>query len=449
MAGSIRSRVASLGVVSFLFLTTACSGGGPKGPTPTVNGVVSFDVNQVRGHDFPPPKADPATVCGSDTAQYALELLSTPPQDAKVNNEWAPIIPAPLPGGTSRQGFGGASMPAQGVVGPPKVNTSSFFAGDLPFTHPFESDYTTNIQLDPPFKGLAQTQVATDIPKGSIHSELPRGLFPNDPDGNLSGFLPQQGDRIATTGQWILDCGHADYHSELHNMEFLAFGHAEGSETVAHAFAEPYDVTNLFVMDPSLVTDFSDDSRFTESVSQPFGPYLYNELVGIATAAIQTEHPFAHNLIMPTPTQWPPWYVCAPPGSSGSLDYSSHFTTRPGVSVAATPYPDVGCVRFQATADSSFGPYEPQLNSCPISWTDLLQAASTAGLGGLDFVKAIRDRTPPAFRSTLIPVVKRGPSFDCFEPFKVPPAGGSSGEQTFTDGSQPFPFYGDITVTQK
>jgi hypothetical protein len=46
-------------------------------------------------------------------------------------------------------------------------------------------------------------------------------------------------------------------------------------------------------------------------------------------------------------------------------------------------------------------------------------------------------------------VVKRGPSFDCFDPFKVPPAGGSSGQESFTDGSQPFPFYGDITVTRK
>ena len=405
MAGSIRTRVSSLALLSLLLLAAACSGGGSNGPTPTVNGLVSFDVSQVLNQDFPPPKADPATVCGSDKAQYALKLLSTPPQDAKVNNEWAPVIAAPLPGGTSRQGFAGASMPAQGMVGPPKVNTSSFFAGDLPFTHPFESDYTVNIQLDAPFKGLAQSQVTTEIPKGAIHSELPRGLFPNDPNGNLSGFLPQQGDRIATTGKWVLDCGHGDYHSELHNMEFLAFGHAQGSETVAHAFAEPYHVTNLFVTDPALVTDFSEDSRFTEGVSQPFGPYLFNELVGIATGEIQTEHPFAHNLLMPTPTQWAPWYVCAPPGSSGSLQYSSHFTTRPGVSVAATPFPDVGCVRFQATADSSFAPEEPNLESCPISWTDLLQAAFTAGLGGLDLVKAIREKTPPAFRSTLIPVV--------------------------------------------
>ena len=42
---------------------------------------------------------------------------------------------------------------------------------------------------------------------------------------------------------------------------FLAFGHAQGSETVAHAFAEPYDVTNLFVDDPALVTNFADNSR--------------------------------------------------------------------------------------------------------------------------------------------------------------------------------------------
>jgi hypothetical protein len=448
MVGSIRIRMTSLGVLFVLVLGVACSGGGSNGPAPAVTGVVSFDVNQVRGHEFPPPHADPATVCGSDKAQYALELLNTPPQDAKVNNEWAPVIAAPLPGGTSRQGFGGASMPAQGVVGPPSVNTSSFFAGDLPFTHPFASDYTTNIQLDPPFEGLAQRRVATDIPKGAIHSELPRGLFPNDPNGNLSSFLPQQGDRIATTGKWVLDCGHADYHTELHNMQFLAFGHARGSETVAHAFAEPYDVTNLFVMDPGLVTDFADDSRFTAGVSQAFGPYLYNELVGIATGAIETEHTFAHNLIMPTPTDWPAWYVCAPSGSSGSLQYSYHFTTRPGVSVAATPYPDVGCVRFQPTASSSFAPEEPHVHSCPISWTDLLQAASTAGLGGLDFVKAIEERTPPAFRSTLIPVVKRGPSFDCFKPFSVPPPGGSSGQPSFTDGAQPFPFYGEITVSR-
>jgi hypothetical protein len=71
MAGSIRSRVTSAGVLSPLLLTAACSGGGSNGSTPTVNGLVSIDVNQVRGHDFPPPKTHHATVCGSDTAQYA------------------------------------------------------------------------------------------------------------------------------------------------------------------------------------------------------------------------------------------------------------------------------------------------------------------------------------------------------------------------------------------
>src|SRR5205823_9665517 len=138
--------------------------------------------------------------------------------------------------------------------------------------------------------------------------------------------------------------------------------------------------------------NFAGDSRFTDAVSKPFGPFLYDELVGIATGSIQTEHPYAHNLVTPAPTQWPPWFVCAPPGSQGSLTYSARFTARPGVEVAATSYPDIGCVKFVATATATFVPQEPKLRSCPISWDALSVAASAAGLGNLNLLKAVRER---------------------------------------------------------
>jgi hypothetical protein len=344
-------------------------------------------------------------------------------------------------------------MPAEGVVSDGHIDAEGgFFAGDLPFTHPFGKDSTTDIVLDRPFAGLAQKlgSAPNDIPDGSIHSELPLGLFPQDGHGSiLPGFLSPDGDRIATSGTWVVDCGHPDYHTEIHDMNFLAFGHSEGDRTVAHAFAVPYDVTNLFTTHASLVTRFSSPTRLGPPVSQPIGPFLFNLLQGIATGKVHSDHLFEHNVVVPTEPMWPSWYVCAPPSARGSLGFSYRFTVRPGIAVTAKPNDDLGCVRFEAVATGSFRPAPITVRSCPLSWSSLERVAAEAGLGQFDVQGAIASQVPATFRDALRPVIRHSPVFDCFRPFSVAPPGGSSARSLLTDDAQPFPFYGEVTVTRK
>lgn len=88
----------------------------------------------------------------------------------------------------------------------------------------------------------------------------------------------------------------------------MSFGHEEGNTTVVHAFADPYDETQLF---------------------------------------------------NPTPR-------CAPGGTSGKLSVDYHFTTRPGVKITERAVDDIGCAQFTATVGSS---YVPQTWSPRAAWS--------------------------------------------------------------------------------
>ena len=57
--------------------------------------------------------------------------------------------------------------------------------------------------------------------------------------GLESGYIPHEGDRIAMRGRWIIDCGHNDFHAELHPITFMAFGHEEGNKTVVQCWPTP------------------------------------------------------------------------------------------------------------------------------------------------------------------------------------------------------------------
>jgi hypothetical protein len=69
--------------------------------------------------------------------------------------------------------------------------------------------------------------------QGSQENEIEQWLIPG-------GYRPEPGDRISMTGRWVVDCGHDDWHTELHPYESFVSSHAQrkssaigGTEIVA------------------------------------------------------------------------------------------------------------------------------------------------------------------------------------------------------------------------
>jgi hypothetical protein len=428
--------------IAVVVVGAACSTT-PGQPAPKVGGIVSFDENATSLANGTIPKADPYFACGSTTEGFGTELLSTSPNLAHVRDEWGDVIP-------------GQQMYEVGTVRNPVVG----HGGDLPFTHPFGDDLTFDLKLDQPYAPLSQTvgtaQAGADadlnsIAAGSLHTEIPEGLLPQGTDGSIQpDFVVKDGDRVAAYGPWIVDCGHTDFHTEIHPTNFVAFGQSSGSTTTAQAVYNPYTVTQLFNPKLDLLTDFSNDKRFSDPLTQAFPKYVYGAILRLAGAGpggvCCADQLQAHMLIDANRTPGSvSWYVCAPQGTSGALSYSYKFTVRPGVSISATPDEGLGCVKMTATIGRSYAPMVPDRRDCSLSWDVLTQQASAAVGSPLD-VKAAIEALAPA---SLISKVEQSPIIDCYQMPADPPPGGDSGQKTFVSNSQPFPFYGVVEVSRK
>jgi hypothetical protein len=435
---SARRTAGRLVVLSVAVVAVAAScSSGPSTPAPKVQGVIGFDENAASVANFPVPKADAFFNCGSTTAGFGTELLQTSsPQLAHVRYEWGDIIPG-------KQMYE-AGTAASTVVG---------HGGDLPFTHPFGDDMTFNLQLDAPYAPLAQKvgPDPNDIPAGSVHTEIPEGLLPKGADGQPQpDFIVKDGDRVAAYGPWILDCGHTDFHTEIHPTSFVAFGRADGTTTTAQAVFNPYIVTQLFNPTSSVVADFGNTARFSDALTQAFPKYLYQEILRLAGAGPGTvccaDQLEAHVLVDANRTPSTiDWYVCAPGGGSGTLSYTSKFTVRPGVTIAAAPDQDLGCVKMTATIGKDYAPMDPPRQDCALSWDTLTQQASEAVGDELDVKAAIESLVP----ASLVPKVEKPPIIDCYQLPVDPPPGGDQGQSVFASDAQPFPFYGTVQVSRK
>lgn len=83
--------------------------------------------------------------------------------------------------------------------------------GYLQLGNPLQMDPRDNGNFDPEHSG-------------SLENEIEQWLLPTD-------FRPEPGDRIYMTGRWIVDCGHADWHGELHPIESYVASHIERVDT--------------------------------------------------------------------------------------------------------------------------------------------------------------------------------------------------------------------------
>jgi hypothetical protein len=351
---------------------------------------------------IPPVPANPLEqvkeVCGSETGVYGSELLSgTPPSEIKVKNEWADIV-------------AGKDMMVSG-----KITHVEFSGGDLSFDHPFSTDFTFDVRLDEPYWPLAR-ELGPGASEGAgeheLHMELevgqllhalaqlkgpaegePWGLLPSEQTEPLTptldmqahenleaAYIPKEGDRIAARGRWIIDCGHNDFHSELHPITFMAFGHAVGPKaTVVHVLSNPYRVTQLYGFGTVDVNSSSPKGTpFPQALEETITSVTQRSIAGVPAAIAL---PTGIERTQPSTT---PWIVCPPTGNGNHERYD--FVTRKGVSISVKPLKATSCAIASATVGSTqgdFGNYtalQAPSRSCALPYP-LVNAEVAGGLG--------------------------------------------------------------------
>jgi hypothetical protein len=109
--------------------------------------------------------------------------------------------------------------------------------GVLEAVHALCNDWITFLTPDPEYR-FALTRELHPEPGG----DAGRGNFTGELQGNLeneieqwlvpTGYRPEPGDRLHLTGRWVIDCGHSDWHGELHPVESYVSSHLLGDSTV-------------------------------------------------------------------------------------------------------------------------------------------------------------------------------------------------------------------------
>ena len=385
------------------------------------------------------PTRNPAKTCGSATDGYLAELIHVSPQNAKVKDHWADVVP-------------GKDMMAAGVI-----EESSLGTGDLPFDHTFGSDLNFNLKLDDPYARLGQGGDGGD---GTVHVELSEGLLPhttaaNGPakgmewqalsDGarqNLTdGFVPQNGDRAVVMGRWILDCGHAPGGTEIHPVTFMAFGHTEGDVTTVHFLSNPYRDTQRYNADLTIRNHVNDPARLKLATTYPFPQGLVAEVVRVIQG--KDDHLIAPELLEANRQDAKPWTVCAPDSAQGQYpSWQAHASIRSKVYFSIDPVPNSRCVSITSTRQAGYVAPNPRSRLCDNPWDWLnTQAAGEAGVPNLDVQQLIKDQVPQQYW----PAIDKTPESACWDPLVGAPITALD-NQVVVDDAQAFPFYGEIQV---
>jgi hypothetical protein len=320
------------------------------------------------------------------------ELAHVSILEAKVRRHWAAFI-------RTDGGLAAKQMEASGTLA-----NLSIGGTDVPFDHPFGGDMSFDEHVDAPYASLSQNLGPNSggNPAAVVHDELMTGLLPH-PSGTADvrdgtswpryalstgqdispGFTPQSGDRVAVMGSWVVDCGHTDFHSEMHSITFMAYGHRQGAATIAHAFYNPYEVAQVFNPDSSLAGRVTDPARLHSASTQDLPSYMVNEMLRLAGGT--DRQPIAPVMLEPNTQSPTPFTVCAPSGTGGTkLSVSYDFSVHPGATVRVRSDPSDGCAVVTMTLGAGYRPVDaPGGVLCPTDWTWLsahaFSEASTFG----------------------------------------------------------------------
>ncbi len=422
---------------------------------------LSWDEPAAVGFNGDLPAADPVTVCGASDRRFLGELLQGSPLDYKIPKRLADIRTSPSP------------VAVSGTVQDPTLG-----AGDFPFDHTMGSDFNMDVRLDEPFIGVGQESAK---PIETVHVELAEGQLPHlaaspAPDQQdwrdmteaarenfQEGFLPQDGDRVLVMGNWVVDCGHTNFQTEIHPITFMAVARTEGDATVVHTFYNPWRETQLYNPDPSKVIDFERADRMSDPSSKPFPASLIDSILrmgDVGPAPLTSADSLSSWAVLePNTTSPVDWQVCAPDGT-GSTEVGAALLTRPGAEVTISP-PSEGCVTVASSVDGVV-PGAPSPRTCVTPW-DFLSEVATEEAGGEENRSADEGSTgsdasdaPIDLKAELSRFIGEenrakldvDPVMNCYEPLAGPDLGQArpSEVDVRSDPDILMPLYGTIVV---
>ena len=234
-----------------------------------------------------------------------------------------------------------------------------------------------------PAEGQPWDLLESEVVEREEKGEPTRTLLDDAEFGLQSGYIPQEGDRIAMRGRWLIDCGHPDYHAELHPITFMAFGHEEGKKTVVHVLANGYRVTQLYgagieELNPPTPKGKTLPTGFEEAVNQVVkqslfleGPHPLKLLVGLEKTLPSTA----------------PFKVCAPESDSGKQVTAYSFVKRGGVAIKVMRPYNQRCATITATiSPEHYKVFKPHARECELPWKGI--SLSIAGALGISEVKS-------------------------------------------------------------
>ena len=340
---------------------------------------------------------------------------------------------------------------------------------DVPFTHPFGKDFEFFIAPDPQYVNLlalnnlgesihidpeyhqayVAAQAIDPAAAGVLGVEVDSGLVP--PAYRTKG----NGERVVVFGRLISDCGHTDFHSEIHPP--LLMGRAEATST---------DSTRATVIGcPFLVSQDFGDGALRKHLLTELGKCLgepglcHDPVLGLPLppgipCSTQIE---AHPRILTTPFTGHlmlPFVVRPPSGRKSATDalvVSFHFTVRSGVTVLVAPYGAGGEEGVNITVSLDSSQYKsaalPPRHDVTIAYGDLgTELASWAG----PLLTILRTLPNPVLDSGIKTDQYDNPNAASVHDNEVttaPLAQLGPGPHFTRDDSQPFPVYGWLSLT--
>ncbi len=313
----------------------------PAAPSPTGGPPSTILQTTYENEPYPPAQTDP------DWAQK-LTGGETVGVGSGSPLQWMPVY------NPAREREGSLDNPMVGLTGWVITSQPLISSTDVWFTHPFGNDFEFFIAPDPQYDGLLGAHnTGTDtagnvtepeyeegtkharglglsVPKGVIGVETDQGLVPPA----FQNLFADKA-RIAAFGRWIVDCGHSDFHTEIHPPLLLA---------VARAVPPPIGLPGAsqmtrvdFVSRPYTVGQLWDDGNFAQHLLHEVGK-VETTFMGVprslrveAHPAIYTQ-PYEGRPVVILHVQ-PPVPRNHPDEAPQTLMVSFHFTHRTNVAI--------------------------------------------------------------------------------------------------------------------
>lgn len=260
-------------------------------------------------------------------------------------------------------------------------------ANDFWFSHPFGDDFNYDVAPDDAYKALIAPTHNTNGDRDRaiaralqyfnasvpdmLHVEIDQDFVPSIP-----GYDLRDGDRVAVFGRWIADCGHDDFHTEIH-PPLLAVGARAVSASRTHAAV----YSRRFVVNQ----EFEDGATYE---------HILKEMAkgGLIPFYQMSAEPSLLPAFHGTPSFD---FVVRPPRSRTSATDQLHaawaFQTRPGVSVSFALAGDDG-VRVHVHFDEKkyLPPPRPTARTRTISFDELYAEILSHSRAAADGIQAAR-----------------------------------------------------------